>query len=272
MSVKITESIRLEVAGENAFILYFTDNEQAQLAQGASSSQQDAMAINSERINSGLISSELISPELSSQVQQATLLIRQHLAADIVDLIPSYASILVVFNLLDIDHHHLRNKIKKLLQQSTKQTTKQGKVIELPVYYSLESGIDLARIAEHAQMSIEQVIALHHSQEYQVYAIGFAPGFAYLGEVDKRIAMPRLTTPRLKVPKGAVAIADRQTAIYPAQSPGGWNIVGLCPVDMFNKDAEPIMPVAVGDSVKFVAIDRQQYLELGGKLPATSEY
>ena len=78
------------------------------------------------------------------------------------------------------------------------------------------------------------------------YAIGFAPGFAYLGEVDPRIAAPRLATPRQKVPRGAVAIADRQTAVYPAQSPGGWNLIGLCPERMFDPAAEPSMPVQVG--------------------------
>ena len=89
-------------------------------------------------------------------------------------------------------------------------------------------------------MSIEQVIELHQQQEYRVYAIGFAPGFAYLGEVDERIAAPRLATPRQKVPRGAVAIADRQTAVYPAVSPGGWNLIGRSP-----------MRITVGDNIGF---------------------
>ena len=240
MSTHINDNIRLEAAGENALILYFSDNEQA---------------------------TAVITPEISSKVHQAEQLIRQHLSAEIVDLIPSYASILVVFNLLEIDHHHLRNKLKKLLKQCDNSNSRPGRLIELPVYYSPESGLDLARIAKHAKLSVEKVIDLHQGQEYRGYAIGFAPGFAYLGEVDKRIAMPRLATPRLKVPKGAVAIADRQTAVYPAESPGGWNIIALCPLDMFNAQAEPIMTVAVGDRVKFVAIDKQQYVKLGGKLP-----
>jgi KipI family sensor histidine kinase inhibitor len=107
---------------------------------------------------------------------------------------------------------------------------------------------------------------LHQATEYQVYAIGFAPGFAYLGQVDERIAAPRLSTPRQKVPRGAVAIADRQTAVYPAPSPGGWNLIGLCPTAMFSPASEPIMPVTVGDRVRFEAIDKSRYLELGGKL------
>ena len=104
-----------------------------------------------------------------------------------------------------------------------------------------------------------------------MYAVGFAPGFAYLGEVDDRIATPRLSSPRLKVPKGAVAIADRQTAVYPSQSPGGWNIIGLCPVNIFDAKSSIPMPISVGDSVKFYAIDKQEYLDLGGNFSFTSK-
>ena len=240
MSTLINDSIRLEIAGENSLMLYFSDKGQE---------------------------SSIITPSISSNVHQAEQLIRQNFSTEIIDLISSYASILVVFNLLEIDHHHLRNKLKRLLKQCGNANNKQGRLIELPAYYSLESGMDLQRIAKYAKLTVEQVINLHQAQEYRVYAIGFAPGFAYLGEVDKRIAMARLTTPRLKVPKGAIAIADRQTAVYPAQSPGGWNLIGLCPIDMFNAQTKPTMPVEVGDRVKFVAIDKQQYLELGGNLP-----
>ncbi len=249
MATRINDAIRLEVAGENALMLYFTSTKNG-------SNEQTMSVITPE-----------ISPVISNNVHQAVQLIRQHLAFEIIDAIPSYASILVIFNLSEIDHHHLRNKLKRLLKQCGSANSKQGRLIELPAYYSLESGMDLERIAKYAKLTVEQVITLHQEQEYRVYAIGFAPGFAYLGEVDERIAMQRLTTPRLKVPKGAIAIADRQTAVYPAQSPGGWNIIGLCPIDMFNPQAEPTMPVEVGDRVKFIAITKSQYLELGGNMP-----
>lgn len=249
MSTHINDGIRLEIAGENALMLYFTSNKSL-------SSIQKTSVITAD-----------ISPLISNDVRQAVQLIGQYFTVEIIDLIPSYASILVVFNLLEIDHHHLRNKLKRVLSYYGSATSKQGRLVELPAYYALESAIDLERIAKHAKLTVKQVITLHQAQEYRVYAIGFAPGFAYLGEVDERIAMPRLTSPRLKVPKGAIAIADRQTAVYPAHSPGGWNIIGFCPIDMFNAQAEPTMPVEVGDRVKFVAITKLQYLELGGKLP-----
>lgn len=253
-STPINDYIRIELAGENALMLYFTSSEQLSVEKNLN-----------EPCSSGKTAAA-ITPEISNHVHQAVQLIRQHLSVEIIDLIPSYASLLVMFNLLEIDHHQLRNKLKMLLKQCGNESSKPSRLIELPAYYSLESGIDLARIAQQATLTIEQVITLHQAQEYRVYAIGFAPGFAYLGEVDERIATPRLTTPRLKVPKGAIAIADRQTAVYPAQSPGGWNIIGLCPTNMFNAQAESTMPVEVGDRVKFIAINKQEYIELGGQI------
>ena len=233
----ISNKISIQIAGENTLIIYFAKQANAQV---------------------------------SKQVQLASALIRQHMNDEIIDLVPSYASILVMFNMLDNDHHQVRNKLRQVLQKITQESSlsaNNAKLVELPVYYAQESGPELNVIAKNANISIEEVISIHQAQEYLVYAIGFAPGFAYLGEVDSRIAAPRLSSPRLQVPKGAVAIADKQTAIYPSASPGGWNIIGLCPIDMFDPKANPIMPVEVGDTVKFKAILKEEFLALGGTFP-----
>ena len=227
--------MKIHIAGENSLIIYF--GEQA-------------------------------SPEISAQVQQMTRALQQRDDLPLVDLIPSYASVLVIFDPLATDYLQVR-KIIHAVASSASSINKQtdGTVVELPVWYSEESGPDLALLAERGKLSIDQIIDIHQEQEYRVYAIGFAPGFAYLGSVDERIAAPRLATPRQKVPRGAVAIADRQTAVYPAQSPGGWNLIGLCPTAMFDPGAEPTMPVQVGDRVRFRAIDREQFIALGGTIP-----
>ena len=225
---------QLTVAGENALMLYFEQK---------------------------------ISASVAAQVQQACVLIRQTLAEDLIDILPSYASVMIVFNALKTDLYHVTHKIKHCLQNLSADSGQSGKLVELPVYYSEQSGPDLRLIAESKQLSVEEVIRCHQAQLYRVYAIGFAPGFAYLGEVDPVLQMPRLATPRAKVPRGAVAIADRQTAVYPAQSPGGWNLIGLCPTRMFNPAANPAMPVSVGDEVRFVGIDKAEFLRLGGELP-----
>lgn len=225
--------MQIEIAGENALIVY--------LAATAS-------------------------PGVSSQIQQLSALLEQSLGEDLVDLIPSYASVLVIYDPLRVDHHQVHKSITTAFGQLSDSVEAQGRLVSLPVYYSEESGPDLASLAQRAGLSIKEVVALHSASEYRVYAIGFAPGFAYLGEVDPRIAAPRLQTPRLKVPRGAVAIADRQTAVYPAVSPGGWNLLGLCPVPMFDPDRTPSMPVAVGDKVQFEPISRAEYIKLGGVL------
>jgi KipI family sensor histidine kinase inhibitor len=233
MTVKKTISI----AGENALIVYFDDKPSA-----------------------------ATSAAIASTAKKLTV----YLGATLIDLVPSYASLLVIFDSFKTDHHSVRRAIHTALKaaDSAPATEKKnsGSLVTLPVYYSKESGPDLQRIADSAGLSIDEVIAIHQQTEYRVYTIGFAPGFAYLGEVDPRIATPRLATPRQQVPRGAVAIAGQQTAVYPAQSPGGWNLLGLCPTLMFDLKASPSMPVKVGDRVRFEAIDRATFTVMGGKL------
>ncbi|MEE4193214.1 MAG: 5-oxoprolinase subunit PxpB [Halieaceae bacterium] len=209
---------------------------------------------------------EAASPEVSHRVQAATFAIESALGEALVDLVPSYASVLVIYNLVHIDHMAARQRIHRALDAMDIGEAGEGNLVTLPVYYHPEVGPDLEALAQQAALSPDEVVAIHQATEYRVYAIGFAPGFAYLGQVDERIAAPRLTTPRQAVPRGAVAIADRQTAVYPAPSPGGWNLIGRCPQRMFDPEATPTMPVNVGDRVRFEAIDRQAFIDLGGEL------
>mgnify|MGYP001822569424 FL=1 len=206
------------------------------------------------------------SPAVSARVQAAARAVESVLGEDLIDLVPSYASLLIIYNPLSTDHLSVAHRVRECMETVQAAETADGTEVLLPVYYHPESGEDLEALAERAAMSVDDVIELHSGTEYRVYAIGFAPGFAYLGQVDERIAAPRLATPRQKVPRGAVAIADRQTAVYPAVSPGGWNLIGRCPVRMFDPNANPTMPVSVGDRVRFEPIDRSRFLALGGEL------
>lgn len=208
------------------------------------------------------------SKTISAQITAVQSIISETLDDKLLDLVPSFNSLLVIYDALTTDHfyvsHVIEQAYRKAVQSEVQQT--QGKLVTLPVYYAEESGPDLQVIANKKNIPVDEVIQRHSAIEYQVYSIGFAPGFAYLGEVDPVIAMPRLQTPRKKVPKGAVAIADRQTAVYPSQSPGGWNIVGLCPTPLFDLSKTPAMPFDVGDRVRFKPIDRAEYLAQGGEL------
>lgn len=209
-------------------------------------------------------------PAVAYRIQRITGLLWDTMGEHIIDLIPSYGSILVLYNPLTTDHFAVKKLIWNAIDASEFVDLHQPhsrSPIELPVYYGTDAGPDIESLAKRANLSVEQVIDIHQSIDYRVYAIGFAPGFAYLGDVDPRIAAPRLATPRKRVPKGAVAIADRQTAVYPSVSPGGWNLIGLCPTPMFDPDKTPSMPVKTGDRIRFKAIELNEFLALGGEIP-----
>ena len=202
--------------------------------------------------------------QTSDQIAYTANALKVRLGDDLIDLIPSYHSLLVIYNPLKLGYKKIEQEIRNTIGQWTSNNQSQkGPIVKLPVYYSPESGPDLQRIADHSGLTIDQIIEIHQQTEYTVYAMGFAPGFAYLGEVDTRIAMPRLATPRHNVPQGAVAIADRQTAIYPSQSPGGWNLIGLCPTSLFNAEQRPPSPMAGGHRICFNVISRDEFCRLG---------
>jgi len=166
------------------------------------------------------------------------------------EVVPSYTSIWIEFDTARFSLESVRQKITAILSPlKSKRTVAHFDLHEIPVDYS--QGIDLERIAKFAQCSVEEVIRWHTERTYRVYAIGFMEGFAYLGTVDSRIAIPRLATPRTKVPKGAVAIANAQTAIYPQESAGGWNIVGVTDFDDFKL-------FKVGDKIRFIAVRSEE--------------
>lgn len=186
----------------------------------------------------------------------------------LISLIPAYQSLLVTYDLVKIDHYAVAKILRETIDCFNIQPSKRNNeldlkpIIEVPVYYGNSEYNDLTRVVYITGLSEQDVIALHCEPVYQVFCLGFAPGFAYLGEVDNRISIPRLDSPRKSVPKGAVAIAERQTAIYPNQSPGGWNILGLCPLTMFSCQSDSPCRIQTGDQVKFVPIDYQQFRQL----------
>lgn len=132
-------------------------------------------------------------------------------------------------------------------------------VVTLPVCYDLELAPDLEEVAALAGLSPDDVARLHGATTYLVLATGFAPGFAYLGDVDARIATPRRPSPRARVPRGAVGIADRRTGVYPAEGPGGWRLVGRVPSALFEDAAERIARFTPGGTVRFRPIGRKDY-------------
>lgn len=209
-----------------------------------------------------------IDAESAGRVKLAADRLRRHVPGLIIDLVPSYTSILVTWDLEQADRFAIIRTLRAAITSDDDGSagSDSARVVELPVYYDPEVGLDLDDVCQHAGLSRDEVVRIHSGQLYQVYAIGFAPGFAYLGSIDKRIAMPRKSTPRLKVPAGSVGIADAQTAVYPSCTPGGWQIIGRTPEKMIDWESDSLARVQVGDQVRFCAITRDTFLELGGHL------
>jgi len=186
----------------------------------------------------------------------------------IIDLVPSYTTLLVVFD----DDEYDRFAIFKALRQSIEAvdpndfSLNDQRDVVIPVYYGKEVGPDLEDVAKHCQLSINEVIKRHNETVYRAYAIGFTPGFAFLGNTPDELHVPRKTTPRLKVPVGSVAIAENQTAVYPSVTPGGWQIIGRTPVNLIDWGSENLALIAMGDAVRFEAISRDEFLVQGGQL------
>ncbi len=211
---------------------------------------------------------QTINLDVSQQVAAVMHAIEQPLSDYVIDIVPSYASIHFLFDVRKITGRQFVDKVQSILNNVSVQVLNGSAqdIVDIPVYYGPEVGLDLDFISSSAGLTQDEVIQLHSSHVYDVYAMGFAPGFAYLGSVDQRIAMPRKETPRKHIPAGSLGIADQQTAIYPSDSPGGWQIIGRTPEILVDYQQEEPTKVKTGDRVRFVPISKEQYLELGGVL------
>lgn len=222
----------------------------------------------------------VIWPEKICPVQHQSILktlnnINDELSAFIFESLASYNSIIIYYHFDKINFHQLKHRIHDCINKVSNQKNKDNNdtlVTEIPVYYGEDAGWDLHSVAKQCQLSIEDVIKLHSEHVYRAYALGFTPGFCYLGTLNKKLILPRKSTPRLAVPKGAVAITEQQTAVYPNKSPGGWHIIGQTPVALYQTNNDSFEPlIQVGQQIKFVAIDKATYIELAGFSPITEE-
>lgn len=182
----------------------------------------------------------------------------------LIDLVPSYTTLLIHYDCQQVDHTEARALINQALSSLTPVDTQAGELHDIPVWYDESVGPELPHVAKRAGLSVDELIEQHCNHDYCVFALGFAPGYGFMGLVDEALATPRLKTPRRRVAAGSVGIADRQTAIYPLLSPGGWNILGRTNVPLFEhaKRGEPLF--RPGDKVRFRAITRAEFAAEGG--------
>jgi KipI family sensor histidine kinase inhibitor len=172
----------------------------------------------------------------------------------IIEWLPTYAALTVFYDPLILSYDKVAQWLRACAERTADQVSRTPRTIEVPTHYDNEFGPDLDFVAQYHDLSPVEVVRIHSGDTYQVFMLGFTPGFPYLGELSERIATPRLAVPRQRVPTGSVGIAARQTGIYPIESPGGWRIIGRTSLKLFDLTREPPFLINMGDSVKFVPV------------------
>ncbi|VVN20540.1 5-oxoprolinase subunit B family protein [Pseudomonas fluorescens] len=190
--------------------------------------------------------------------------LRTAFAGHLIDLVPSYTTLMVHYDLTALNPVQARELIAEALIDLSPNAHARGQCHVLPVWYDLSVGPELTLLSQRSGLAVEEVIRRHCEREYQVFALGFAPGFAFMGLVEEVLAAPRLSTPRKKVAAGSVGIAERQTAAYPVVSPGGWNLIGRTPARLFDRNRDGYSLMQPGDTVRFEAVGHAEFINLGG--------
>ncbi|MFQ6125690.1 MAG: 5-oxoprolinase subunit PxpB [Candidatus Heimdallarchaeota archaeon] len=207
-----------------------------------------------------------IAEEINQKVVSTFLALEEQEITGLRELIPTFCSLCLNYDPLKVTASELQERIDMLLRKQRVQQLRRAKRVEIPTVYGGEYGPDLESVAEYHGLSPEEVIALHQAGEYWVGLVGFLAGYPYLGGLSPKIATPRLKTPRTSVPGGSVGIAGNLTGIYPVSSPGGWQIIGRTPIQLFDVKKHPPALLSVGDRVKFMKISENEFKQLGKEL------
>lgn len=210
---------------------------------------------------------EAISDELHSRVRLFLRILRAQRGLFLVEAQPAYSSVLLTFDPRKIDLQTFTRAIEPLtarIEALRLQARPHARTVEIPVCYDPALAPDLADVATHAGLSAEDVIGLHAQARYTVSFFGFMPGFSYWTGLPEKLAIPRLATPRQKVPAGSVAIAAGQAGIYPRETPGGWRIIGRTPMIFFDPKRKPPCRLRLGDHIKVKPISLRKFQRLGG--------
>ena len=200
-----------------------------------------------------------ISPAINKKITTTLNLMREQHIEGVVDVIPAFCSLLINYDPRVISYEELKDRMMGLVKMEGQTGQDRKRIFEIPVCYGGEYGPDIASIAAHAGLSEEEVIRIHSSRDYLIYMLGFLPGFCYLGGLDERIHTPRLANPRIKINAGSVGIGGSQTGIYPLDSPGGWQLMGMTPVKTYDPDREVPILLEAGDYIRFIPIDEEEY-------------
>ncbi|MCA1961714.1 MAG: 5-oxoprolinase subunit PxpB [Desulfomonile sp.] len=200
-----------------------------------------------------------IAPEINRKVRTMTFALDREHPTGVREVIPTYRSLMIVYDPLEVDLDRLMGLLTDLEQRLDETKMPPPRLVEIPVCYGGEFGPDIEFIANTHGLTVDDVIRIHSGTEYQIYMMGFSPGFAYLGGLPKALHTPRLETPRAMVPAGSVGIANEQTGMYPLESPAGWRIIGRTPLKLFDPARSNPFLYDAGDMIRFVTISAEEF-------------
>lgn len=212
-----------------------------------------------------------ISVEINNNVLKLARFFEENHFKGFIEIVPAYSSLTIFYDIFKVRKNHtefstafdkIKHSVESALSELKEIQQKDFRTIEIPICFDSEFSPDLESVATQNNLTTEEVIKIFLDKIYRVFMLGFLPGFSYMGEVDEKIATPRKVSPRLRVPIGSVGIAGKQTGIYSLESPGGWQIIGQTPIQLFTPEQENPTFLRAGDSVKFFEIDKKKFLKL----------
>ncbi len=205
---------------------------------------------------------EGVDPTVNTKVRTMARSMKENRPKGVVEIIPTYRSLLIVYDPGMTNPYILENFMSELEERLQGESVPPSNVIEIPVCYGKSYGPDIEIVARTNKVTIDDVIKIHSESEYLIYMVGFTPGFPFLGGLSEKLFTPRLETPRLKVPKGSVGIANNQTGVYPIESPGGWQLIGKTPLNLFDPNRSNPLLYQAGDKIKFKPITELKFEEI----------
>ncbi|HYE81210.1 MAG TPA: 5-oxoprolinase subunit PxpB [Clostridia bacterium] len=200
-----------------------------------------------------------ISEAVNRKVRNMYLAVRKNRIQGIYEMIPTYRSLLIQYDPLELEIDKLIDTLKEIENTLDSIDLPKPRIIGLPTIYGGEYGEDLSFVAEHNGVSEAEVVRIHSSVDYLIYMLGFTPGFPYLGGMSEKLETPRLNTPRTRIPAGSVGIAGKQTGVYPIESPGGWRLIGRTPVKLYDPGRRIPIILQAGDYIRFVPVEKEEY-------------
>lgn len=208
---------------------------------------------------------DAIAQEINQKVRTMTLALDRERPAGVREVIPTYRSLMIVYDPLEVDLDGLMGLLTELERRVDDADTPPPRVVEIPVCYGGEYGPDIEFVAQTHGLTVDDVIRIHSEASYQIYMMGFTPGFAYLGGLPTVLHTPRLETPRALVPAGSIGIANEQTGMYPLESPAGWRIIGRTPLKLFDPCRRNPFLYESGDMIRFVGISAEEFRRMTGE-------